>query len=1194
MDLSLKKIFPIILNRRIYQIYHKIFSKKTVVFLSIFISSIIFLYLGIYFFNTTNFFVNSNKTLQENIWEQEMQPNLVSKDAFGNILPEKIWHVVNKSEDLRSYFSENGWTIQPKEISQDNSWQVQYKLIGMSRMGNGAFTQAKLESITADKNNNIVALLYNGITEWYQNTNMGIKQNFYIAQKPIGDGLLLIHGKINTNASIQVSDNVISFFHNTKNVLRIDNLNVTDVNGKKLKSYYKFNSDSNTILYVIDDREAVYPLSIDPLASNPVWIYESDQVNSYLGKSTSTAGDVNGDGYDDVIVGAYTYDNGQENEGKVFVFYGSAIGISAVPDWTVESDQANAQFGWLVSTAGDVNNDGYDDVIVGAYTYDNGESDEGKVFAYYGSVNGLSTVPDWTYESNQANALLGNSISTAGDVNGDGYDDVIVGAVHYSNGESIEGSAFVFYGSENGVSSSPDWQVESNQANSQFANYLSTAGDVNGDGYGDVIIGAHAYDNGQNDEGKAFVYYGSSIGLSASPDWTAESDQANAYFGISVSTVGDVNCDNYDDLAVAAYLYDTDISDAGKVFTYYGSVDGLSPTSDWSVSGEASASYFGRSVSTARDVNADSCDDVIIGVNLYNSGRGRAIVYLGGGNSQINVSSISSNTTEAEGTATFTVSLSTEPISDVTFNISSSEESEGTIAISTLTFTNSNWFIPQTVTVTGVNDLIADGNQSYTIILSAATSSDPGYSGLNPDDVAVINTDDDTAGITVTALSENTTEIGGIGTFTIVLNTQATADVNINITSNDITEGIVSLSSLTFTNSNWATPQVVTVTGVNDLIADGDQSYTIILSAATSSDSGYNGLNLDDVAVINTDDDTAGITVTALSGNTTEIGGTGTFTIVLNTQATADVNINITSSDITEGTVSSSSLTFTNSNWLIPQTVTVTGVNDLIADGNQNYIIIIDAATSLDPGYSGLNPDDVAVINTENKISGSYINITIDDILNQHESSNDNVATNSNTDLEDDKNSIEDDNAQLIKKELDYQNTWAKDYIQKLYDLKIVSGCDDQGNYCPNNYITRAEATKILLKSINFNINNNFEENPFVDLNETHWAYNIILTAYNYGLINGNPNNTFKPDAFINRAEAVKIILTTYGIDIEEDATNLFKDVNDSAWYKNYILTAFKQEIIDGYVLSDGIYYKPDSYITRAEFAKIIVLTGKL
>src|SRR3989339_398687 len=1127
MDLSLKKIFPIILNRRIYQIYHKIFSKKTVVFLSIFISSIIFLYLGIYFFNTTNFFVNSNKTLQENIWEQEMQPNLVSKDAFGNILPEKIWHVVNKSEDLRSYFSENGWTIQPKEISQDNSWQVQYKLIGMSRMGNGAFTQAKLESITADKNNNIVALLYNGITEWYQNTNMGIKQNFYIAQKPIGDGLLLIHGKINTNASIQVSDNVISFFHNTKNVLRIDNLNVTDVNGKKLKSYYKFNSDSNTILYVIDDREAVYPLSIDPLASNPVWIYESDQVNSYLGKSTSTAGDVNGDGYDDVIVGAVHYSNGESNEGAAFIFYGSEIGLSATSDWMYESNQVSIQFGVAVSTAGDVN--------------------------------------------------------------GDTYDDVLIGANFYSNGATKEGSAFVFYGSENGVSSSPDWQVESNQANSQFANYLSTAGDVNGDGYGDVIIGAHAYDNGQNDEGKAFVYYGSSIGLSASPDWTAESDQANAYFGISVSTVGDVNCDNYDDLAVAAYLYDTDISDAGKVFTYYGSVDGLSPTSDWSVSGEASASYFGRSVSTARDVNADSCDDVIIGVNLYNSGRGRAIVYLGGGNSQINVSSISSNTTEAEGTATFTVSLSTEPISDVTFNISSSEESEGTIAISTLTFTNSNWFIPQTVTVTGVNDLIADGNQSYTIILSAATSSDPGYSGLNPDDVAVINTDDDTAGITVTALSENTTEIGGIGTFTIVLNTQATADVNINITSNDITEGIVSLSSLTFTNSNWATPQVVTVTGVNDLIADGDQSYTIILSAATSSDSGYNGLNLDDVAVINTDDDTAGITVTALSGNTTEIGGTGTFTIVLNTQATADVNINITSSDITEGTVSSSSLTFTNSNWLIPQTVTVTGVNDLIADGNQNYIIIIDAATSLDPGYSGLNPDDVAVINTENKISGSYINITIDDILNQHESSNDNVATNSNTDLEDDKNSIEDDNAQLIKKELDYQNTWAKDYIQKLYDLKIVSGCDDQGNYCPNNYITRAEATKILLKSINFNINNNFEENPFVDLNETHWAYNIILTAYNYGLINGNPNNTFKPDAFINRAEAVKIILTTYGIDIEEDATNLFKDVNDSAWYKNYILTAFKQEIIDGYVLSDGIYYKPDSYITRAEFAKIIV-----
>ena len=144
---------------------------------------------------------------------------------------------------------------------------------------------------------------------------------------------------------------------------------------------------------------------------------------------------------------------------------------------------------------------------------------------------------------------------------------------------------------------------------------------------------------------------------------------------------------------------------------------------------------------------------------------------------------------------------------------------------------------PQTVTVTGVNDDVVDGNQSYTIVTAAATSSDPNYSGLDAADVSVSNTDNDTAGITVTPISgRRRPRRAATATFTVVLASQPTADVTIGLSSSDTTEGTVSPASLTFTPANWSTAQTVTVTGVNDDVVDGNQSYTIVTAAATSSD----------------------------------------------------------------------------------------------------------------------------------------------------------------------------------------------------------------------------------------------------------------------------------------------------------------------------------------------------------------------
>ncbi|MBA4372139.1 MAG: hypothetical protein C0402_04695 [Thermodesulfovibrio sp.] len=228
-----------------------------------------------------------------------------------------------------------------------------------------------------------------------------------------------------------------------------------------------------------------------------------------------------------------------------------------------------------------------------------------------------------------------------------------------------------------------------------------------------------------------------------------------------------------------------------------------------------------------------------------------------------------------------------------------------------------------------------------------------------------------TPGITVNPTSGlTTTEAGGTAQFTIVLDSAPTNNVSINLSSSDTSEGTVSPASVTFTSGNWSTAQTVTVTGVDDAVVDGNIAYTIITAAASSADSNYSGLNASDVSVTNTDDDVAGspgITVNPTSGlTTTEAGGTAQFTIVLDSAPTNNVTINLSSSITSEGTVAPTSVTFTSGNWSTSQTVTVTGVDDAIVDGNIAYSIITAAATSTDGNYNGLNASDVAVTNMDN------------------------------------------------------------------------------------------------------------------------------------------------------------------------------------------------------------------------------------
>jgi len=359
----------------------------------------------------------------------------------------------------------------------------------------------------------------------------------------------------------------------------------------------------------------------------PAWSADSDQIAARFGNAVAGAGDVDGDGFDDVLVGAEWFDDPVHpvfNVGAAFLFRGSPAGLEFAPAWRALGPSTFAQLGYSVASAGDVNGDGYDDVLVGLPTLDDSEPDEGAVYLYQGSPAGLPLQPSWSLESDTDDTLLGYALAGAGDVNGDGYDDVLVGAAVYDGGQTNEGRALLYLGSAAGLGAAPAWSFEGDQERAWLGNALAL-GDVNGDGFADALVAAYQYANGEATEGRVYAFLGSAAGLATSPSWTVESDVVHARFGGSLAT-GDVNGDGFDDVIVGA----ADLG-PGSAFAYMGSASGPSTSPAWSVQGHVAFEHFGISVGTG-DWNHDGFDDVIVGAPHYSkdaTAEGRALVYPG-------------------------------------------------------------------------------------------------------------------------------------------------------------------------------------------------------------------------------------------------------------------------------------------------------------------------------------------------------------------------------------------------------------------------------------------------------------------------------------------------------------------------------------------------------------------------------------
>ena len=605
--------------------------------------------ISFHFKNAANHFWELGKTkdpatdtasLKQSNWYGEAMKNIAAAEYHFK-WKEKLnaYCTPNRKNNLRFFYDEDGFSVEPRttqipigeydpmkrpdeiKYKQLPGWKVEFNL-DKKQVQNG-----KWQII-----NNKAEYITDNITVQYINNEEGMRQNF-IVQKPLSKkDELRINFSIKTKLKTVLDHGQIKFSQKKMgNVLNYTDLKVWDANLKPLPAGFVENEKGDYAINV-NTRDAVYPITIDPISTTPAAIVESNQVSAQLGFSVSSAGDVNGDGYSDVIAGANLYDGGQVDEGAAFIYYGSITGISTTAAAILESNQADARMGNALSTAGDVNGDGYSDIIVAAYFYDNGQADEGVAFIYHGSAAGINTTAASILESNQADARMGIAVSCAGNVNGDGYSDVIVGAWRYDNGQTDEGVAFVYHGSASGINTTAAAMVESNQANAWLGFSVAAAGDVNGDGYSDVIVGAFQYNNGQVGEGVAFVYHGSATGINTAAATGLEANQANAAFGYAVAGAGDLNGDGYSDVIIGVVNYDNGQTDEGAVFIYHGSAAGITTTLQAVLEINQAGAQMGYSVALAGDVNGDGYSDVIVGANLYDNGQtdeGAAFVYYG-------------------------------------------------------------------------------------------------------------------------------------------------------------------------------------------------------------------------------------------------------------------------------------------------------------------------------------------------------------------------------------------------------------------------------------------------------------------------------------------------------------------------------------------------------------------------------------
>ena len=231
----------------------------------------------------------------------------------------------NRAHNLRTRFHERGIEIGPRVTEAEAAWRFGWEMAWFGRPG----ARRAVGGASPEPSGSRVTYRRPEFDEWYDNSHEGLEQGFTVHDRPPGTGPLCLAGRLVNSVRAEMSSDEMAvdlLDEHGARVLRYAELKVWDAEGNTVPSHLQL--DGAELAILVEDQGAAYPLTVDPLMTSPAWTVEANQVGAALGISVATAGDVNGDGFSDVIVGAFLYDNGQTNEGRAFVYHGSATGLS--------------------------------------------------------------------------------------------------------------------------------------------------------------------------------------------------------------------------------------------------------------------------------------------------------------------------------------------------------------------------------------------------------------------------------------------------------------------------------------------------------------------------------------------------------------------------------------------------------------------------------------------------------------------------------------------------------------------------------------------------------------------------------------------------------------------------------------------------------------------------------------------------